>query len=108
MAQSNQARPPADDQDLLEQPSQRQEVSAAEDADGPEIGLLEPCHCRKVHPFDAGLGDLPGGEHPLRVSVKQQSDHHGRMERREPALLDIGFENGRKVQLLHKQVPHEM
>ena len=83
-------------------------MSTTEDADGPEVRLLETGDRREIHPLDAGYGDPPGGEYPLRVCVQQEGDHHGRVERREPPIFLVGGQDGRQIQLLHDQVPHEM
>jgi hypothetical protein len=80
VAQGHQSGLPAQHQHLPEQPAQSGQVALAEQADGPEIRLLEADHGSEIHPLDAGLGYFPGGEHPLRVGVEEERRHHGRLE----------------------------
>ncbi len=86
----------------------RPRLARTEQADGPEIRLLESGHGGEIHPLDAGLGNLPGGEHPLRIGIEQERHHHRRVKGWIAFVFHVGVEDRGEVQFLDHEVPDEM
>jgi hypothetical protein len=106
--QLDQAGPLTQVEHLHEQPLQRGQVPLAERVDRAKVRALHARDRHHVHPLLARPGDAPRGVHALAVAVQQQRRHHHRMVRRIAALLGVGLQDRRQIQIVDDGVPDEV
>lgn len=106
--QCHQPRLLAQREDLREQLAQRPQMALSKVADRAKVGRLPRRHSHEVDPLLTRDGDPPRGVAPLAVGIQQQRRHHDGGVWRMPAVFRVGLQDGRQVQRVSDQVPHEM